>query len=265
MKTIALVLLSLSALAGAGQPQPDLPRAEVVIRDISVLDVRAGTWLSHRDLIIRHGRIAAVQPTGSPLPASKFTINGEGKFAIPGLFDNRVHLQKFDTAGAGQFVAYGITSVWDRGTDAARIAQWQRDISHGKFMGPRIVRSDASPRPPNEGSDLPGSRLAASSSRVAVTLHEELAASVRRAGQSPSRVLRRATFDSAIFHGRGLDLGSIEQGKIADLIVLNADPLADIAHTRLIDAVVFRGETLTRAHLNQLLLQAGLQPAPYEH
>ncbi len=50
-------------------------------------------------------------------------------------------------------------------------------------------------------------------------------------------------------------------GKIADLIVLSGDPLANIAHTRMIDAVVFRGETLTRAHLNQLLSQAGLQPA----
>ncbi len=48
------------------------------------------------------------------------------------------------------------------------------------------------------------------------------------------------------------------------VIVLSGDPLADIAHTRMIDAVVFRGETLTRAHLNQLLSHARLQPAPYE-
>jgi imidazolonepropionase-like amidohydrolase len=74
-------------------------------------------------------------------------------------------------------------------------------------------------------------------------------------------VLRSATIDSAIFHGRGHDLGSIEQGKIADLIVLGGDPLADIAHTGTIDAVVFRGEALTRAHLNQLLSQARLRGA----
>ena len=99
---------------------------------------------------------------------------------------------------------------------------------------------------------------------VAVGLHDELAARVHRSGLTASEVLRSATLDSAAFHGRGLDLGSIEQGKIADVIVLGGDPLADIAHTRLIDAVVFRGETLTRAHLNQLLSPARLQPVPYE-
>lgn len=258
MKTVALVLILLSG--GVGQPMTE-PRAEVVIRNISVLDTRAAGWLPHRDVIIRHGRIAAVQPTGSPLPLSKFTINGTGKFAIPGLFDNLVHLRAFDRASAGQFVAVGVTSVWDRGTDAARIAEWQRDISYGKFMGPRIVgASNAGPAP----QGLPGSGAGATSA-IALGLHDELAARVRRSGLTAGEVLRSATIDSATFHGRAAELGSIEPGKIADVIVLHADPLADIAQTRTIDAVVFRGETLTRAHLNQLLSQAGLQPSPYEH
>lgn len=262
MKTAALVLLSLS-LAGASQPAPDLPRAEVVIRNISVLDVNAGAWLPHRDVVIRNGRIAAVQPAGSLLPPSKFTINGDGKFAIPGLFDNRVHLKGFERTTAGQFVAYGVTSVWDRGTDATRIEEWRRDISYGRFMGPRIVRADAR-APRTDSISLPGSGAGETSSTAAMRLHEELAARVRRSGLTAGEVLRSATIESATFHGRGLDLGSIEQGKIADVIVLNADPLADIAHTRMIDAVVFRGETLTRAHLNQLLSLEGRQPGPYE-
>lgn len=263
MKTIALVLLWLSAFAGAGQPAPDLPRAEVVIRNISVLNVNAEEWLPHRDVIIRNGRIAAIQPAGSPLPPAKFTINGDGKFAVPGFFDNRVHLTGFDKTTAGQFVAYGVTSVWDRGTDAARIEEWRRDISYGKFMGPRIVRADAAEPGPQTDPVLPGSGAGATSP-IVMGFHNELAAGVRRSGLTAGAVLRSATMDSAVFHGRGFDLGSIEQGKIADVIVLSADPLVDIAHTRKIDAVVFRGETLTRAHLNQLLSHAGLQPAPHE-
>ena len=235
----------------------------MVIRNISVLDVKAGAWLPHLDLIIRNGRIAAVQPTGSPLPPAKVTINGDGKFAVPGFFDNRVHLKGFDRTTAGQFVAYGVTSVWDRGTDATTIEEWRRDISYGKFMGPRIVRADAAPRLQKEPA-LPGSGAGATSP-LAVGFHDELAARVRRSGLTAGEVLRSATLDSAAFHGRGLDLGSIEPGKIADVIVLGGDPLADIAHTRTIDAVVFRGETLTRAHLNQLLSHASLQPARYEH
>lgn len=260
MKTLCVMLLPL-ALVAASPNAPDLKIAEVVIRNIAVLDVAAGAWLPHRDVIIRDGKIATVQPAGSPLPASKFTINGDGKFAIPGLFDNRVHLKGFDRSTAGQFVAYGVTSVWDRGTDATRIDEWRRDISYGKFMGPRIVRADAAGGPQKEPS-LPGSGAGATA--AAIGFHDELAARVSRSGLTAAEVLRSATIDSATFHGRGLDLGSIEQGKIADLIVLNGDPLANIAHTRLIDAVVFRGETLTRAHLNQLLSRAGLQPAAHE-
>ena len=155
MKTLCVMLLPLS-LAAASPHVQDLKIAEVVIRNISVLDVTAGAWLPHRDVIIRSGKIATVQPAGSPLPTSKFTINGAGKFAIPGLFDNRVHLKGFDRTTAGQFVAYGVTSVWDRGTDATRIEEWRRDISYGKFMGPRIVRADAAGGPQKE-PPLPGS------------------------------------------------------------------------------------------------------------
>jgi imidazolonepropionase-like amidohydrolase len=68
-----------------------------------------------------------------------------------------------------------------------------------------------------------------------------------------AQALRQATIESAAFHGRHHELGSIEEGKIADLIVLSGDPLADIANLHRIDAVVFRGEALTRAHLNMLL------------
>jgi predicted amidohydrolase YtcJ len=261
MKTLCLILLPLS-LAGASQLASDLKIAEVVIGNISVLDVTAGAWLAHRDVIVRDGKIAAVRPAGSPLPASKFTINGDGKFAIPGFFDNRVHLKGFDKATAGQFVAYGVTSVWDRGTDAAKTEEWRRDISYGKFMGPRIVRADAAGGPQNEPA-LPGSGAGAPSA-IGRGFHDELAARVRQSGLTAAEVLRSATIDSARFHGRGLDLGSIEPGKIADLIVLSGDPLINITHTRTIDAVVFRGETLTRAHLNQLLSHAGLQPAPHE-
>lgn len=257
MKT-AVFAVFLSALAAASQHTPDVPRAEVVIRNISVLDVKGGAWLPGRDIIIRSGRIAAVHPAGSAAPPAKFTIIGDGKFAIPGLFDNRVHLKAFDRATAGYFVALGVTSVWDRGTDAAMIAEWQRDLSHGKFMGPRIVRADATVSAPQ---GLPGSGAGATSPAT-VSFHEELAARVRRSGLTAGEVLRSATIESATFHGRSLDLGSIDPGKIADLIVLNSDPLADIGNTRTIDAVIFRGETLTRAHLNQLLSRAGVKPGP---
>ena len=55
-------------------------------------------------------------------------------------------------------------------------------------------------------------------------------------------------------------VGEIAAGQTADLVVLTADPLQDIRHTREIDAVVFRGEVLTQAHIR--MLRRGTLPLP---
>ena len=224
------------------------PIAEVVVRNTSVLDVQRAVWLPGHDIIVRGTRIAEVRPTGSPLPPAKVTLKGEGKFAMPGLFDNRVHLAAFTPAEAGTLVAHGITSVWDAGSDPRRIAEWQQAISHGKFMGPRIVGSDQAAA----ASDLPASGADAGAAG-GLLLHDVLARMVRGSGMAPAAAIARATIRSAAFHGRERDLGSIEPGKIADLLILTGDPLADITQTRSIDAVIYRGEVLSRAHLNMLL------------
>lgn len=246
-----LVVSFVGALAAVSQRAPVAAdtHAELVIRNISVLEVQSAAWLRARDIIVRGTQIAEVRAAGAPLPPAKVTINGEGKFAIPGLFDNRVHLSGFAANDAGVFVAHGVTSVWDIGTDPRRIADWRQDIGYGKFMGPRIVRSDATMP---TGIALPASG-ASSRALGGPALHDALARMVSSGGMTPAAALASATIDSAAFHGRSHELGSIERGKIADLIVLTGDPLSDIAQTRNIDAVVFRGETLTRAHLNRLL------------
>lgn len=239
-----IVLATLAAQYGVVADE----RVSVLIKDISVLEPSAAGWLIHRDIVIRDTTISAIQPTGGRVPAAKFVINGDGKFAIPGLFDNRVHLAPMSRDAAGLFVAYGVTSVRDTGTDAARLAEWRREIAHGKFMGPRIVEDTAGAR----DRDVPGSDAGSSSIAPGQALHDQLARLVK-GGLRPVDALRRATIESARLHGRDRDLGSIEVGKIADLLILNGDPLSDITRTRAIDAVVFRGEALTRAHLNLLL------------
>jgi imidazolonepropionase-like amidohydrolase len=52
---------------------------------------------------------------------------------------------------------------------------------------------------------------------------------------------------------RSKDLGSIDAGKFADLVLLNADPLADIHNTSKIEAVIVDGKLLRRADLDVLL------------
>ena len=74
------------------------------------------------------------------------------------------------------------------------------------------------------------------------SLHDELELLVR-AGLPPLRALQAATRDPARFLGLGS--GTVRQGAAADLVVLDADPLADIRNTRHIHAVVARGQLIT--------------------
>lgn len=82
-------------------------------------------------------------------------------------------------------------------------------------------------------------------------LHGELR-SLTRAGLTPYEALRAATLDSAILAGVDRELGSIEPGKLADLVVVDGDPLADIRDADNIDMVVLNGE---RRPLDSLLQQ----------
>ncbi|MCA1622904.1 MAG: amidohydrolase family protein [Acidobacteria bacterium] len=52
---------------------------------------------------------------------------------------------------------------------------------------------------------------------------------------------------------REKDLGTIEKGKLADLILLDANPLADISNTRKINSVVANGKLLDRKTLDKML------------
>jgi imidazolonepropionase-like amidohydrolase len=87
------------------------------------------------------------------------------------------------------------------------------------------------------------------------SLHQELAEFVR-AGFTPAEVLQTATRGAAEFLGRGQEFGTVETGKIADLVLLDANPLEDIANTRKVFAVIRGGQYLDRAALDAMLAKA---------
>jgi imidazolonepropionase-like amidohydrolase len=76
------------------------------------------------------------------------------------------------------------------------------------------------------------------------TLHRELQLLVE-IGLTPAEALRSATYDAAQFMHCD-DRGTIEAGKFADLVVLNANPLADIRNTRMIRSVFVQGGIVYR-------------------
>ena len=83
-------------------------------------------------------------------------------------------------------------------------------------------------------------------------LHDELALLVA-AGLTPMEALQAATRNPAEFLGQLDSVGTVERGKFADLVLLEANPLADINNTRKIAAVVMRGRVLTKLQLQELL------------
>ena len=87
------------------------------------------------------------------------------------------------------------------------------------------------------------------------SFHHELTELVR-AGFTPMEALRAATQEAAKFLGREKDLGTVEPGRAADLVLLNANPVENIANTRKVWAVIRNGGYYDRAALDGLLAHA---------
>jgi imidazolonepropionase-like amidohydrolase len=83
-------------------------------------------------------------------------------------------------------------------------------------------------------------------------LHDELEHLVS-AGATTRQALYAATVEPAKFLGLGAELGSVEARKLADLVVLDADPLTDIRNSRRIHSVVTRGRVISPAQRQRML------------
>jgi imidazolonepropionase-like amidohydrolase len=87
------------------------------------------------------------------------------------------------------------------------------------------------------------------------SLHQELKL-LQSNGFTPLEALQSATRDAARFLGREKDFGTVGAGAHADLVLLDANPLDDVANIDKIDGVVRDGVFLDHASLNKLLTQA---------
>ena len=112
-------------------------------------------------------------------------------------------------------------------------------------------------------------RLAARGVRVAIGGHGQQPGiaehwelwSFVRGGATPVQALRHGTVDAAQMYGFR-DLGTLEPGKLADLIILNADPTQDIRNSDRIDRVMLNGRLYDAATLNETVT-GNRQRQPY--
>ncbi len=92
------------------------------------------------------------------------------------------------------------------------------------------------------------------------SLHDELEWLVK-AGLTPAQALQSATFNPALFMVKLDQYGVVEQNHVADLVLLDANPLEDIRNTRKISAVILGGKYYSRRDLDKMLEEAKVEAA----
>jgi adenine deaminase len=148
---------------------------------------------------------------------------------------------------------------------------WQERVGSGTFQQFQVVLQSIVPlelenvRLFHEGG---GTLLAATDVGVplqipGLSLHRQLARLVE-AGLTPLEALRTATLNPARVLGLAGSLGSIEVGKFADLVLLDANPLEDIRNTQEIRAVVADGRLYRRGNLDRLLAEIETFNQPHQ-
>lgn len=84
------------------------------------------------------------------------------------------------------------------------------------------------------------------------SVHDELELFVE-AGFTPLEALQTATVNPAIYLNRSTDLGTVEEGKLANLVLLDKNPLDDIRNTTTINAVMMRGKITDKEEIEWIL------------
>lgn len=136
---------------------------------------------------------------------------------------------------------------WRAATEANAGSAPMRDPTYAEWSLFLIGRMDEAGVPIGAGTDTPIGFAA-----PGYSLHSELEMLVR-AGLTPLEALASATVRPAEFFGLEADMGRVAVGQVADLVLLGADPLADIVNTRTVQAVVTKGRLLDRAALDELV------------
>ena len=119
--------------------------ADIVVRDVTVLDVTEGSLNPGMNVVIDDGRIMSV--SADPSAAGATVVDGSGKFLIPGLWEMHAHVWE-DESLFYLYIGAGVTGVRDLGSALEPLRQWEADVEAGNVIGPRIVTAG----PPADGT-----------------------------------------------------------------------------------------------------------------
>jgi imidazolonepropionase-like amidohydrolase/Tol biopolymer transport system component len=190
----------------------------------------------------------------------------EHSIPVQKIYDDVEQLWKGTQVGYTPTLIVGYGGIWGENYWYDKTHVWENDRLLG-FV-PREVIDERSRRrvtaPDEEYNHFDLARLATRLSRAGVEVHigahgqrEDLGAHwemwmLAQGGMTPMEVLRCATINGARYLGLDKDIGSLETGKLADLVVLDDDPLADIHNSDHIRLVIQNGRVYDARTLDQL-------------
>lgn len=141
------IILALLALLLVPLFSPAEPSSKLAITHITLIDATGRPPQPDQTVLIDGGRIAAVGASAKiKVPKATRTIDGSGKFLVPGFWDMHVHLAGINADPSWSkevllplLLANGITGARDMGGDLDALLSWQREIESGALVGPHIV------------------------------------------------------------------------------------------------------------------------------
>jgi imidazolonepropionase-like amidohydrolase len=197
-------------------------RREIDVKELARAFARNGTWYTPTLVVQKNWRLTSKETL------SKILNDAGGKIEERNLYVPQSTLQKWKS----DFEAQKNEGSFDWA------AQTRTGMSEFRTMQEDGVGVLA-------GTDYPAPLI-----YPGFSLHDELEALVKEGGLTPFEALQAATKNPASFFNLQNEIGTIEAGKIADLVLLEANPLENISNTKKIVGVVLDGR-----HLSQLDLE----------
>ncbi len=265
------VLLAIAALLSASCHPPETKWKAII--GAVLIDGTGRPPIPDAVIVTEGSRIRGAGPRPLvPVPAGSVKMDGKGKYVVPGMIDLA------GSPAVGAFLDAGVTYV--RGAlgpvlpgfstegEAERLLVAKPAAMVGMFrdvgeIDPGLIRRlvearvviapcltrleataaalSAAQRNTRRLSDA-GVRMAiASSSAPGQEIHREIEL-LAQAGLTPAQIIAAASRNGAAALGRTGEVGTIEAGKRADLLVLAANPLEDARNLRRIERVMVNGE-----------------------
>ncbi|HEX7121840.1 MAG TPA: amidohydrolase family protein [Gemmatimonadaceae bacterium] len=239
---------------------------QTILSERARRDARRYTARQDDSLWNRHEGLRAAQYDEARCRSIARRLAANGVYQVPALLNERRAMLGTDELRPDderlRYVPAEDRRLWIEGADSGD-EPWKdlvEGIATGRLPDERwrrwnktmeVVQTLARARVPfMTGTDL-GSRLVI----PGFSVHDELQ-ELTDAGLTTLEALRAATYNPARFLDAADSLGTVEAGKVADLVLLDDNPLADIRNVRRIRAVVVNGHLLDRNALDALLRHA---------